>query len=103
MTRRTQKRRNRAQLRVVVALAFLLWSTPSLHAQPHRSSNIGGRNLKRQYQRWSNESTVRIKCRRAGDRFSENGAGVIISKDGHILTACHVIEKHLGDDCTITV
>lgn len=94
MTLRARRRRLvRRVFRLVVASAFLLATSPrgaSIAEGAVTSSRVDRADVVQQ----ANASTVKIRATKVagGKRKISNGAGVIISKDGYIVTAKHVID-----------
>lgn len=99
MSARARRRRLiRRAFRVFVCVALLLGTSPAPASAPERTTTSStsttvdrADNLQR-----ANASTVVIKAyrRAGGKRFTSNGAGVVISSDGYILTALHVVDGY---------
>ena len=97
MSARARRRRlARHAFRVVVSVCFMVATSP-LSSRAATTSSESGRasavNERGVYQA-ANSATVKIKSMRTGSRKRANGAGVVISADGYILTAHHVVRGY---------
>lgn len=103
MSPRTRRRRMirsalRSSFRVVVSFAFFVATSPNgaTIAEGAVSGGKVGKVDRAEIVKRADASTVKIKARgKAGKpREISNGAGVVISVDGYIITALHVIEGY---------
>lgn len=97
--RARRRRFVRRAFRVVVCLAFALATSPraTLFAQSS-TAHLAPSNLTSVAEQ-SNAATVKIKARNGNSRLISNGAGVIVSADGYILTAYHVVRGYDNIRC----
>lgn len=105
MTARARRRRMiRRLFRVVVSLTFFVSTSPRLHADTAPAQTVARPRTVGQAEivARANASTVKIKAQRhqGARRVTSNGAGVVISQNGYILTALHVVAGF--DDIRVT-
>lgn len=96
MSPRARRRRSfRHIFRVVVSFSFIVATSPTTHAEAPEPAPAQRGSAVHQSEiiARANSSTVKIKAQRQNGsrRVTSNGAGVIISATGYILTAHHVI------------
>lgn len=100
MSARARRRKfTRRVFRVFISFAFLLSTGPMRAQAADFSTSSGGTTVsidRNENLRRANAATVVIKAQRqvGGKRTTSNGAGVIISAEGYILTANHVVEGY---------